>query len=103
MLAVISPTPSMPFTHDATHPTCPALTTALSAIASSEPTPVNATLEVDDNDNVGNTISETKSFAHGNGTSETICVVRGNFVRGSVVVVAVVGVCVDVCVAMDEV
>ena len=54
-------------------------------------------LEVNDTvGNVGNTISETKSFAHGNGTSETICVVRDNFVRGCVVVVVVVVVGVDV-------
>ena len=57
-----------------------------------------AMIEVDETvgkRNNGKVISET---------SETIfCVVRGNFVRGCVVVVAVVGVCVDVCVAMDEV
>ena len=47
--------------------------------------------------NVGNEISETKLFAHGQNTSETFCV-RDNFVRGCVVVV--VGVDVRGCVAV---
>ena len=47
--------------------------------------------------NVGNEISETKSFAHGQNTSETVCV-RDSFVRGCVVVV--VGVDVRGCVAV---
>ena len=61
-------------------------------MTSPESTPVNAILvnailevgmlEVDGN--VGKTLSETISFAHGKLTSETV---RGNVVRGCVVVV----------------
>ena len=66
--------------------------------------PVNAILEVNAIGKVGNAMSETNSFAHGKYSSETVCV-RDNFVRGYVVVEAVVGVDMDevwVCVTMDE-
>jgi hypothetical protein len=117
MLAVISPipllsSPSIPLTHDATQPAlpspeCPALTTSLSAIASSESSELataivdaNGTLEVVARNN-GNTLSETNSDTNGTLTSETIfCVVRESFVRGGCVMVVVRGGCVIVVVGV---
>ena len=82
--------------------TCPALSDIVLLPATVD---ANVTVEVNGTvGNVGNEISETKLFAHGQNTSETFCV-RDNFVRGCVVVVrgcvvVVVGVDVRGCVAV---